>query len=405
MDTKDTPGPEPTKPEGTEQRSAPVRLAARNPTTRLTPVDTGRHRHSLYRELLLGLYDAVIVSDLEGNIVDANGRAEEFLLYTADDLRSTRAQSLISGLSDQILGKIREHLAAGRFTVLDAHCIRKDGTRFPAEIAIGRVRVSGTGNLVFSVRNIEWRKQAEEKLRTEHNALQNSASAIAITDMQGRLTYVNPAFLTLWRHDDEREILGQEILSLWPSDSVPFDLLTAPLESETWIGEITAVDATGKQRCLHATAAQNRNTHDEPTGMVFSFIDITEQKEAEAAIRREAEAQMSQASSQQNFAGSLNILSISDVFQLIKTTNKSGTLVICDSNETEVAQIAFASGQVARASYSGVTGDAAVFGALCGEAAAFRFRQGEPVTRDPDITKTVMNYLLESAQQQDEGRS
>jgi len=36
-----------------------------------------------------------------------------------------------------------------------------------------------------------------------------SQNAIAITDLEGNQTYVNPSFLKLWGYDDENEVLGR----------------------------------------------------------------------------------------------------------------------------------------------------------------------------------------------------
>ena len=79
------------------------------------------------------------------------------------------------------------------------------------------------------------------------------------------------------------------------------------------------------RRSYLATAAPNKNEIGELTGFVFSFVDVTERRAAEATIRREAEVQMKEAESGDGFAGHLNILSLVDVFQLIESTARTGS--------------------------------------------------------------------------------
>ena len=42
------------------------------------------------------------------------------------------------------------------------------------------------------------RKRAEEKLIIKDDAIESSLSAIALTNIEGNLTYVNPSFLQMW---------------------------------------------------------------------------------------------------------------------------------------------------------------------------------------------------------------
>jgi PAS domain-containing protein/CheY-like chemotaxis protein len=63
--------------------------------------------------------------------------------------------------------------------------------------------------------DITARRRAAEVLRVKDSAIASSLNAVAMADLQGRLTYVNPAFLRLWGYDGEDEVLGRSVLDFW----------------------------------------------------------------------------------------------------------------------------------------------------------------------------------------------
>lgn len=355
---------------------------------------------SLYRALLRAFYDAIVIVNEEGRIVDCNKRAQRFFLYDENDLCQLTINKIIAGFSGRILRKIRDDLAAGRFTVLDAFCVRKDETRFPVEVAISRITTASRDDLVFSIRNITRRRAMEERLRTEHNALQNSASGIVITDLEACVTYANPAFLALGNWDEEAAI-GRDIRSFWQADPEVAKLVDAPQAGNTWSGELDGKRKSGRMFHVQGTASPNRNSKGKPVGMVYSFVDITEQYAAQQAIRREAEAQMESVSTQDEFSGRLNIITLSDLFQLIHSTGKTGTLVVLESGGRAVSRAAFAQGELVGAQMGSLTGEQGAMQLLREGGEAFQFEPGEPSLRG-GIQKSVITLLMESAQSIDE---
>ena len=120
------------------------------------------------QRLFQALYDAALIADVQGNISDANSRALTFLLYDYDDLCSMNVIEVISGADTSLLESLNANLDRGCFSLIDAICVRQDGSEFPAEIAVTRVLLVGQTNLCFYVRDITKRKRAEE----EHQELE-----------------------------------------------------------------------------------------------------------------------------------------------------------------------------------------------------------------------------------------
>ena len=62
-------------------------------------------------------------------------------------------------------------------------------------------------------------KRAKEALSIVYDALNSSVNGIIITDLQGEIHYVNPAFLRMFGYK-ESEILRRNAVALFPSESV-----------------------------------------------------------------------------------------------------------------------------------------------------------------------------------------
>ena len=348
---------------------------------------------SLYERLFHGLYDAIIITDLDGRVIDPNNRAEILTQFARFDLLRMNIEGVVPGLTRSLLESIRVQLASGRFMVMEAYCRRRSEGPLPVEIAISRIALTTQGEFCFSLRNITQRRNVQEMLKTEHHALQNSACGMAITDLNGVLQYVNPAFLRIWEHTRAEDVLGRPIESLWAKETVD-QYRNSLLTGQTWSGDIHAATHTGAPLHVRATAALNRDQAGRLTGLVLSFVDITELRLAEEAIRREVEGQLRTARQKEEFAGLLNIISLTDIIQLIDSSTKSGILEVQDAQGAVTASIAFDHGQIVQAQARNESGEEAVHEALRLGGDSFRFRHGTLPARDESIKQSTMSILL-----------
>lgn len=356
------------------------------------------------KNILQGLSDAILVTNMKGEMCDENRRAREMFRYGESELRDIHISTLISGLDVASIQRIQRDSAENKYSVVDAFCMRKDGTPFPAEIAIAQVRVLEQNLMVFSVRNMERRRRVMDLLRTEHNALQNAASGIAITDMEGRIRFANRAFMRLWGYAMIKDIVGRDLRGFWAEKDGPEQMVAVAQGGGAWHGELSSSGLTGKVFHVQASAAANKDSRNRMSGLVFSFVDITDRKRAEMAIRKEAEAQMSQARSKDDFSGMLNIISVTDVLQLIDSTRKSGTLTV-NGEQGVVGTVDFKNGQVIRSVCGEKTGEQAVYEILRREGTGFQFRQRADLEPDPSMQMSTMSLLLEGSRILDEERT
>ncbi len=240
---------------------------------------------SRYHELLESIYDAALITDLAGVITEVNGRAVEFLQWSVDELTGVSICDIISGSDSSLVKSLVKNLEKQRYTLIQAYCMRKDGSLFPTEIAVNRFR-AGEGNLCFFVRDITVRRQAEEMLRTEHNAIQNAANGIAIANLDAHLEYANPALADMLGCESAEEMVGVDVRDIIGHGEDTESMLVQVMdEGQAWSGELSAETVGGDQIELGVLATCNRNSDGQTVGIVFSFTDLSDRIRAEAAVR------------------------------------------------------------------------------------------------------------------------
>lgn len=241
---------------------------------------------SRYDQLLQSIYDAALITDLNGRIVDSNIRSVEFLQHSRLELQQLTILEIISGADAGLINTLCQNLQKEKFGLLQAYCLRKDRSYFPAEIAVNLLKFEDP-KLCFFVRDVTLRRQAEEMLRTEHNAIQNAGNGIAIATEDAKLEYVNPAILKMWNYDDQNELLGHDLRSLLADTPAAEEMVQSVLtDHSSWLGELGAKRKDGSVFEIQVSAACNRDTDGEVAGMVVSFVDISDRKRVEEALRQ-----------------------------------------------------------------------------------------------------------------------
>ncbi|MFH0880169.1 MAG: SpoIIE family protein phosphatase [Lentisphaerota bacterium] len=242
-----------------------------------------------FLELLQSIYDAALITDLKGGILSANDRAIQFLQFARDEFLRLNVLGVLSGASESLLATIWDTLQKDRFVLIQACCVRKDASLFPAEISVNRLHLSGKDYLSFFIRDITLRKEAEERLRTGYNAIQNSGNGIAIADIEANIGYCNPAMLRLWGFESPDELRDRNIRGFLVDETQADQIIEAVCRGEAWGGELEMKRDDGRSFYVQASVAPNLNPDGEIAGMVLSLLDISLQKQAQKQLESYAE--------------------------------------------------------------------------------------------------------------------
>lgn len=149
----------------------------------------GEISQSKYDELFHSIYDAVVTTDLNGDILEVNARAEQSFIWSKEDLKKMNIVNLISGADDQLLKILAKNVDDKKYTVLEAICVRGDETRFPVEIVVNRLRGHEKSVLYFFIRDESLRKDAEEELMLANEKLIEGEKLQARLDTLSTLFY------------------------------------------------------------------------------------------------------------------------------------------------------------------------------------------------------------------------
>lgn len=153
-----------------------------------------KDRRSLFRQFLAGMYDAVVIADPNGHILDINSRATEHFGYELEDVLDKPISVIVPGLQLDVVHRIRKGLEGDHHVVIDANGVNRDGVKIACEIAVSVIDLMNPGDLVFTIRNIERRREIMRSLRSRANAFALSSSALFVCDRDGTIKESNASF-------------------------------------------------------------------------------------------------------------------------------------------------------------------------------------------------------------------
>ncbi len=140
--------------------------------------------------------------------------------------------------------------------------------------------------------DITERKQAEEELRKLSRAVEQSGSAVVITDLTGRIQFVNPAFGRITGYSFT-EAIGQStniLKSGQQSAELYRHLWDTIHRGEVWQGELINKKKNGELYWEYSTISPVKDAQGVTTHYLAVKEDITQRKAAEAALQAANEA-------------------------------------------------------------------------------------------------------------------
>ncbi len=204
---------------------------------------------------------------------------EEFLSMTIKDIRPKKdVPVLIDHLKKQNpgldAGGIWQHL-------------KKDGTIIFAEITSQAFIYKNRNTKMIFVRDRTDYVNQTEQLKLLRAALEASANTIVITDITGKIEWVNRAFTKLTGYTSE-EVLGNNpnvLKSGLQDDEFYKNLWQTILDGRVWKGEFANRRKDGTVYFEESTITPVKNNKNEITHFVAVKQDITERKQAEEKLQ------------------------------------------------------------------------------------------------------------------------
>ncbi|MGV8057489.1 MAG: PAS domain S-box protein [Smithellaceae bacterium] len=163
--------------------------------------DSLRESEERYRSLFENSLDGVLLTEPDGNVLKANRTACRIFGRSEEEICRVGRAGLVDFSDVRLSEAIEERARTGIFSG-ELICLRKDGTRFPCEIASSIFKDSaGKTKSCMIIRDITERKIAEEALSKSEERLrrfyESGMLGVIFWDRDGQITDANNKFLEM----------------------------------------------------------------------------------------------------------------------------------------------------------------------------------------------------------------
>ncbi|MBI5946384.1 MAG: PAS domain S-box protein [Chloroflexi bacterium] len=258
---------------------------ARDNTEKTNAEMSLRQSEEKYRMLVDQASDGIFVFDTAGIFVEVNSRACEMLGYTRSEIMKMKFNDLLKPDSLKGISFPLEEFQHSRTILAECSLVCKNGDPVFAEVSMKMLQ---DGLLQAIVRDITQRKLLEKEIVKLHNAVEQSADIIFITDHNGIIEYANPAFEVVTGYS-KAEAVGRSpnILSSGMMGSKYDQIMWETiLSNEVYRGEVIDRKKSGEVFYYDQTITPVKDTHGNITSFVSTGKDVTERKLAEEQINR-----------------------------------------------------------------------------------------------------------------------
>ncbi|MEQ9234828.1 PAS domain S-box protein [Coleofasciculus sp. E2-BRE-01] len=258
-----------------------------------------REREQRFSTLFNGMEDWVLVYPLTpdnqpGQFIEVNEQACKRLGYTRQELLTLSVADIVDFPLADINLSFQKLLQEKRVVIESVHRT-KDGQKIPVEVSSTLFMLDGLPTVQSICRDITVRKQAKKALRLSQErfrvaqdlSLDGFTILKSLRDPAGNIvdfewTYVNPMAAKMLNHSVS-ELLGQRLLTILPGNQTNSDLF------EQYVNVVETGNSHDMEVRYESEGIVGwfRNMAVKlDDSVAISFSDITEQKQAEFALRK-----------------------------------------------------------------------------------------------------------------------
>lgn len=253
-----------------------------------------RQTEERFRGISSAASDAILLMDEHAVISFWNPAAEQMFGYSSDEAVGASFADLI--VPQRFRGgfaKAFPHfLETGRSAVIgklsEMTVLRREGPEFPVEVSVSRLRLGGRWHAAGIIRDVSERRRAARERARLAAAVEQAAESIVITDTEGTVQYVNPAFERLTGYSRE-EFIGknQRILKSGKQDPSFYKGLWSEIsQGRSWFGRFINKKKDGTLFEEEETISPVFNASGEIINFVVVKRDITHEVELESQLRQ-----------------------------------------------------------------------------------------------------------------------
>ncbi|MCX6058807.1 MAG: diguanylate cyclase [Chloroflexi bacterium] len=223
----------------------------------------------------------LIIESQTGSILNANQAAQKFYGYPKSKLCSMSTNDLNTWPPEQVAVERQKAITKNKNYFVFPHRLASGEERI-VEVHSSPIMFQDKQVLFSIIHDITDRIKAEELLRKLSSAVTHSPSAIIITDVDGKIEYVNTNFTTITGYTSE-EVLGRNpriLKSGLTSVKVYEELWHALISGKEWRGEILNRKKNGDIFWEFASISAITD----PSGRITHFVSVTEDISVRKAV-------------------------------------------------------------------------------------------------------------------------
>ena len=235
---------------------------------------------------------AIVVVDATGTIRYVNAAVEELVGYEREDLFGRSLTVLVSDrFPADRAGEVERRLGSGdrlaELREFEFTARRNDGSEFRLSVTVRPHADDGGELYTVLLRDVSARSAHDAERRTFRNAVEHAGHAIYVTDVDGTIEYVNPAFTEVTGYEPA-EAIGRtpRMLNSGEMPDAHFEALWETIRSGAiWEEEVVNRRRSGDLYHAHQTIAP---VFDD--GEIEAYVaiqsDVTDRKELERERER-----------------------------------------------------------------------------------------------------------------------
>ena len=257
-------------------------------TQRIVAEEKLKHSENIFRTLTENTAAGIVIYNKE-TFLYANPAITRLLGYSEEEMKKMHFWDVVHPL-DRKLVKERGRKRINKQRVPKNYQFRllsKKGEIVWVDFTAEYLQFEGEATGIGSIHDITKEKQAIEEIRMLSTAVEQSPLSVVITDLDGKIEYVNDSFTRITGYSLQ-DVLGQNprILQSGETPKHIYDELWDTLaKGETWRGEFINKRKSGEVYYEYAVIAPIKDDEGKTTRYIGMEEDITSRKSLENELR------------------------------------------------------------------------------------------------------------------------
>ena len=234
------------------------------------------------RATLASSPNAVIITDMDGQVIDCNEVTLELFRYSSknDVVGKNSIELVVEAERKRISAELKKvTMGKGIIRTEEFVALKNNGEDFTAEVSsnIFKDHRGCPSGIVSIIRDITQQKKAEEHIRLLSSVAQQTVEGIAVTDLKGQILFVNSAWLKMhdFSENEAKELMGRWILQFYCMPQLDFiDNNFQP--DGVFRGRITHVRKDGTTFTVLASLSPLKSEDGEIVGIIHMAKNLTD---------------------------------------------------------------------------------------------------------------------------------